>query len=148
MELVVSLIVVVIAQGVTLWVTRSTLKQQAEQGEKQRQETRRAEWKQYLTRLMEHLINVRRDYEQFLCTDKSDVSRHGAIIGMAIAVCLAGNDNILSICVVGNKSERIDGLTPYFVAKGEDGALEDWESRNRKAIQMAVTRLAVMIESA
>jgi len=151
-SLKVSLAVVIIAQVVTLAVTFLTLRHQSIQAEKQRHEAQRAEWKSYLIHLMERLIDARRDYEQFLCTSKQDEERHGAIIGMAISVCLAANDTGMLACVEGDDSKQMDGLTPYFVPKGyqQDGkvAREDWESRNRKAMQEAVKLLADMIKRA
>lgn len=146
MELVVSLVVVLIAQGVTLLVTRDTLKHQSEQAEQQRIEARRVEWRSYLTRLMEHLIEARREYEMFLGTAKTDEERHAGIIGRAIAVCLAAND--AEMARYADSENKVDGLTPYFVSQGQDGAQKNWDSRNRDAMQKAVQRLASMIERA
>ena len=143
-----SLVVVVIAQAVTVWSTRATLKHQSGEAESQRLEARNAEWKNYLIRLMDRLIDARRDYEQFLCTDKTNEEKHGGIVGMAISVCLATNDDKMLTYVDGDKAQGIDGLTPYFVEQGQYGALENWDSRNRKAMQFAVKRLAEMIKFA
>ena len=146
MELVVSLIVVLIAQGVTLLVTRNTLRHQSEQAEQQRKEVRRAGWRSYLTRLMEHLIEARQEYEMFLGSDKTDGERHAGIIGKAMAVCLAANDAEMARYADG--ANKVNGLTPYFVPNGQDGAEQSWDSRNREGMQEAVKRLAKVIELA
>lgn len=145
-ELFVSLLVVLIAQGVTLRVTNRTLNQQAQEAEKQRKEARRAEWKSYLIGLMEHLIEARQEYEKFLGTAKTDEERHAGIVGKAIAVCLAANDDKMARYADGGN--KVNGLTPYRVAEGQDGAQQDWDSRNREGLQEAVKRLAEMIELA
>jgi len=146
MEIVVSLVVVIIAQFVTLLVTDRNLKHQSIQAENQRIEARRAEWKSYLIRLMDRLIDAREEYEKFLGTDKSDDERLAGIIGKAIAICLAANDH--ELLRFADPENKYDGLTPYKVNIGHEGAKQDWASRNRDGIHSAVRRLAAMINEA
>jgi hypothetical protein len=111
------------------------------QADKQRREIRRAEWKSYLIHLMDVLLEARREYEKFLGTAKVDQERHAGIVGTAIAACLATNEEAMMPYVDGP-----DGLTPYFVKKGQDSSMKNWDSRNRDAMQDAVKCLAAIIK--
>lgn len=107
----------------------------------QLRETKRAEWKNYLLMLMTRLLDARQEYEQFLGTAKDDKERHAGIVGKAISVCLATTDPELTRLANGE-------ITPHFVTLGEDDSTKDWPSRNRDAIQVAVSRLAELIRQA
>ena len=90
---------------------------------------------------MEKLIEARSEYDRFLGTDRTDQESHAEIVGKAIAVCLAANNQELT---------RIASheLTPYFSdKKRKDGTKElDWASRNRNAMHDAVQQLAKIIK--
>jgi hypothetical protein len=135
---IVTLVVAVIVQFVTIRQTNKTIEQQAKdagaerelrvkESEHERLENRRIEWKNYLIRLMEKLIEARMEYERFLGTDKTNQERHAGIVGLAIAVCLAVNDEIMT------KYANEDLTTHYADKPQTDGTMLDWASRNRNA---------------
>ena len=95
---------------------------------------------------MEHLIEARQEFEGFVRTHPKDGERHGAIIGKAIAVCLAAND--AEMAKYADCENKVNSLTPSMPYKGKNGEEQDWDSRNREGLQEAVKRLAKMIELA
>jgi len=133
---------VIVVQLVILVVTTRTLRHQANQSKLEREfaatEAKRIEWKNFLISLIQTLMEARKEYEQFLGTDKTDNERHAGIVGKAIAVCLATNDDEMARLAEHD-------LTPYFV---NDVGKPEWKTRNRNAIHDATRRLATLIRQA
>lgn len=142
-ELIIALVAlggVILAQWVTIHVNRQNLDYQMRVLQVNHSEQKRIEWKNYLIELMKKLIEAREAYEQFLGGNKESQEIHAGIIGKAISVCLATNDNRLSD--LADKE-----LTPYF-AKKEDGDNHplDWATRNRNSLQEAIKLLSKIIK--